>query len=111
MNYKQYLKSYHWRVVRKQALEYAEHKCQLCNTTKKLNVHHNNYQNVWMEKPRDLIVLCNRCHKQFHKMLDIQFKDIPDRLEFLYSDMWPVVWMDDGTIRKGPRAEIIGRAG
>ena len=111
MDYKQYLKTAHWQTVREQALDFAEHRCQLCNGYNSLNVHHNTYQNIWSEKYRDLIVLCDSCHKRFHKIVSKEFEDIPDEKELRCCDMWPVILMDDRTYRKGPRAEIVGRAG
>lgn len=65
--YKEYLKTDHWQTIRKNALSRAGYKCQLCsNKNLRLNVHHNNYRNLWHETPQDLIVLCEKCHKKFH---------------------------------------------
>jgi hypothetical protein len=61
-----YLRSEHWRTVRIGALERAEHRCQVCNTTKQLDVHHRTYERLGMERDADLTVLCRRCHDTFH---------------------------------------------
>lgn len=67
--YKDYLKSEHWMVTRKAALRRANYRCQLCGSTKFLQVHHNNYKNLGHEKDTDLIVLCKYCHGRHHKKI------------------------------------------
>ena len=66
--YQEYLKTPRWKELRKQALINACNKCQVCNSTKRLNVHHRQYPEVWGEEPQSfLTVLCNKCHKLFHQ--------------------------------------------
>lgn len=67
--YKDYLQTSHWLETRKQALERAAHKCQLCSSPNNLNVHHNNYSCLYNETDKDLIVLCKNCHSKFHDKL------------------------------------------
>lgn len=67
--YTRYLKTTHWQRTRLAALERAGSRCQLCNSTKRLNVHHRTYENLWGEQPDDLIVLCRACHAKFHDKL------------------------------------------
>ena len=63
-----YLQSDHWKKTRKTALQRADYKCQLCGRRNlKLNVHHNNYENLEHEHMSDLIVLCDDCHTIHHK--------------------------------------------
>jgi len=69
MPYKEYLLTYHWRTMRSKALKRAHYKCQICGSTKQLNVHHNTYENRGEEKYEDLIVLCKDCHSKFHDKL------------------------------------------
>jgi 5-methylcytosine-specific restriction endonuclease McrA len=64
--YREYLESPEWQKRRKQALDHAEHRCQVCNSSKRLDVHHRTYERVERERPRDLTVLCRRCHEMFH---------------------------------------------
>jgi nucleoside 2-deoxyribosyltransferase len=67
VNYKEYLKTDHWATVRDEALERCNYRCQLCdkeNTA--LNIHHNNYRNLYKETPSDVIALCSKCHEKFH---------------------------------------------
>lgn len=68
MPYAEYLKTDHWQVVRGAALERAGHACQLCNATDDLHVHHRTYERRGQELPSDVIVLCKRCHEQFHQV-------------------------------------------
>ena len=66
--YNIYLNSESWKDKRNKVLEKCDHKCQLCSKAEKLNVHHNNYKRIGVEKPTDLIALCNKCHKKFHNI-------------------------------------------
>ncbi len=91
MDYQKYLQSDEWKEKRDAALEYAHYRCQLCNSGKCLNVHHNTYENLPKEVPRDLIVLCEDCHKRYHI-----FSSNYD----LDCDFWPVVNMG-GVLVKG----------
>src|SRR5947207_3117264 len=61
-----YLRSDHWRETRLGALDRAEHRCQVCNRTERLDVHHRTYERIGEERPADLTVLCRRCHDLFH---------------------------------------------
>lgn len=65
-DYKNYLKTKHWKEKRKDVLKRAKYKCQLCSSKDKLHVHHNTYVNIGNEKKEDLIVLCEKCHSRFH---------------------------------------------
>jgi len=66
MPYDEYLQTSHWHSKRYQALDRAKHRCQLCNSSKRLDVHHRTYENLGHEEPEDLIVLCRKCHEHFH---------------------------------------------
>ena len=68
ISYTQYLLTLHWKKVRKLALEKAEGKCQLCNKSNCLNVHHRTYEHLGDEQNHlsDLTVLCKDCHSNFH---------------------------------------------
>lgn len=67
--YLAYLKSNEWRCVRRIALHAAGHRCQLCASTNKLQVHHKTYENIERETLDDVIVLCGICHSKFHGKL------------------------------------------
>jgi hypothetical protein len=61
-----YLRSDHWGETRAAALERAEHRCQVCNGAKQLDVHHRTYERLGEERDADLTVLCRKCHDLFH---------------------------------------------
>jgi len=64
--YSQYLFTKHWIVVRRLALERANHRCSICESTHSLQVHHLTYDNLWHEYANDLTVLCDSCHTMLH---------------------------------------------
>jgi hypothetical protein len=66
MPYKDYLETDHWKSLRKRKLKQSGYKCQICSSTKDLNVHHNTYENRGNEDDCDLVVLCHVCHEMFH---------------------------------------------
>jgi predicted HNH restriction endonuclease len=67
-NYKEYLLSDRWRELRKLAIHAACGKCQLCNSSIKIEVHHREYPKVLGEEPLSfLTVLCHKCHKMYHR--------------------------------------------
>lgn len=43
------------------------HRCQTCGSTERLQVHHRTYLRRGREMSRDLMVLCEPCHKLFHE--------------------------------------------
>lgn len=67
MPYDAYLRSEWWMCVRKAALERAGHRCQVCNASERLNVHHRTYEARGCESLDDLTVLCRDCHGLFHE--------------------------------------------
>lgn len=67
--YGAYLKTQHWQKTRKAALERAEHRCQLCNTPNKLEVHHRDYTRKGYERPADVTVVCADCHARQHGVM------------------------------------------
>jgi len=66
MPYPEYLKTEHWKEVSQRARKRANFKCQLCNSSGLLHVHHRTYENRGQENNSDLIVLCEKCHAKFH---------------------------------------------
>lgn len=104
MKYKEYLQTPHWKQVREKALLFYGKKCHLCGSKKQLNVHHNNYENLYRETLSDVVVLCKACHEKHHDKI----QEPPD-IDYGDYTFWPVVAMSDGTLRKGYNAEIVGR--
>ena len=65
--YSEYLKSPWWRNhVRRQALDRAGYRCDVCRATQGLEVHHVSYENLGREQPEDVLVLCCTCHATEH---------------------------------------------
>lgn len=72
-DYKGYLDSRMWRLLRSAILEMRGNRCELCGKEKStLNVHHKTYDNLYHEYDHldDLIVLCKECHSKFHDKLE-----------------------------------------
>jgi hypothetical protein len=65
--YQRYLESPEWHVLRRVAISLARHRCQLCNASALLHVHHRTYERVGGELPCDLIALCDDCHLLAHR--------------------------------------------
>ena len=65
--YSEYLKTQHWKSIRKYKYKAADYHCQKCRcVNKKLHVHHLTYESRGNESMNDLIVLCADCHKKEH---------------------------------------------
>ena len=74
MDYKDFLNTVYWKAIRQYKLDKANNKCALCNSKKRLNVHHKTYDRHGTEHlpevaDEDLIVLCQDCHAKFHDKL------------------------------------------
>jgi HNH endonuclease len=66
--YDAYLVTAWWQELRQEAIEQADHRCQLCNSGRRLHVHHRSYAHRGQpQELDDLIVLCSRCHRSFHR--------------------------------------------
>jgi 5-methylcytosine-specific restriction endonuclease McrA len=66
MPYHEYLRTPEWHEKRNAAIKRAKWRCQICNSTGQLNVHHRTYERRGAEYNQDLIVLCADCHQLFH---------------------------------------------
>jgi hypothetical protein len=66
MPYADYLASDHWTRVRDAARDRAGYRCQVCNSSGDIHVHHRSYERRGEESDADLTVLCADCHKLFH---------------------------------------------
>jgi hypothetical protein len=67
MKYADYLRTPDWKRFRSIVIKKAQHRCQLCNSSGVLHVHHRNYADIFNEKLCDVVVLCADCHKIFHE--------------------------------------------
>jgi len=56
-----------WKSKKEQVFRMRGHYCQVCESTKDLQVHHNNYKTLLFENvAEDLVVLCKDCHHRLH---------------------------------------------
>lgn len=72
MPYAEYLQTKWWQDLRKEMLLCAGYKCQLCGVRGPaegtLQVHHLTYERRGCELPKDLVVLCSKCHEGAHSV-------------------------------------------
>lgn len=66
--YFKYTKTLDWKRKRDNKLRVAKYKCQNdgCKSKQKLQVHHINYKKWFDVTMKDLIVLCDKCHRKEH---------------------------------------------
>ena len=70
INYHEYIKSEKWRRKAKACYKRAGYRCQICAATnRRLEAHHNTYNNLGNEKSEDLICVCDLCHQGITEML------------------------------------------
>lgn len=72
MPYFEYLQTPEWDQKRKAHLRSSKYRCQICNTSGPLHVHHRTYENRGNEQWADLIALCADCHSHFHNRMEVQ---------------------------------------
>ena len=103
LTYPEKLKDPRWQRVKCQVLVRDDFTCRSCGcTTRTLHVHHRWYGNSlepWLYPLDALVTLCDQCHS---------FEEVAEPIG-RNSDFWPLIRMSDGTFRKGPKAEIVGR--
>ncbi len=66
MDYQEYIRSKRWKEIRQWILIFWNHRCAICNTKDKVEVHHRTYERLGHELTTDLITLCDDCHKLHH---------------------------------------------
>ena len=74
--YQEYLNSAHWKEASAQCREEYDNRCAICGSTESLNVHHWTYERLGDEDPKDLICLCQICHKRLHHVIDMMKTDL-----------------------------------
>jgi HNH endonuclease len=65
--YDEYLQTCEWYETRAAARVRAGERCQVCNRSGPLDVHHRTYERRGQEREDDLTVLCRECHELFHR--------------------------------------------
>lgn len=68
MPYSSFLRTAYWFAVSHKAKAHAGMRCQVCNSSESINVHHRTYESHGSEhlNMNDLVVLCESCHGLFH---------------------------------------------
>lgn len=72
-----------WLKKREQVFKLKGRKCSVCGATHNLQIHHLRYFNdkyAWEYKMKDLVVMCESCHKRKHCI------DLDERLDFLLKN-------------------------
>ena len=64
--YQAVMRSAGWRRRRSQAIRAAGRRCQACGAGGPLDVHHLSYAHLGDERPYELAVLCEGCHRRAH---------------------------------------------
>jgi len=64
--YKKYNETLDWKRKRDNKFRSANWKCEKCKGRNKLQVHHKNYKKWFDVTMKDLIVLCDKCHREEH---------------------------------------------
>jgi len=73
--YTTYLQSEHWISFKKNLKVLRFFSCEICNSTKKINIHHRSYERMYNENTNDVDILCSECHKNLHTFLK-EHKDV-----------------------------------
>jgi hypothetical protein len=64
--YQAYLNSPKWKAKRREVLERAKYKCQVCKKRQAWQVHHKTYERIFNEPLQDLLSVCAKCHEEIH---------------------------------------------
>lgn len=65
--YNKYLKSPEWKKKRELVFDTYGRTCSMCGSIHNLEIHHKHYKNLFKEKIKDLMVLCEPCHSKIHR--------------------------------------------
>ncbi len=72
--YKEYLKSNHWKEFKRDFFKRFDRVCQNCGGKEKIQLHHKTYLRLWCEEFTDVIALCRFCHAKAHNKLHREIK-------------------------------------
>lgn len=64
--YQNYLQSVVWYDFRGKIFNERGFKCELCKSSKNIQLHHLTYERLGNEQPEDVMVLCQKCHEKAH---------------------------------------------
>jgi 5-methylcytosine-specific restriction endonuclease McrA len=68
--YRDYLNSPEWRLLRRELITAADGRCTRCKSPTNLHAHHVTYARLGNEAPGDVLILCDKCHNAEHVRLD-----------------------------------------
>lgn len=70
MDYHEFLRTPYWKAIAESVKQYHGYRCQLCNGTEGLSVHHKTYEihGDELNHLKDLVCLCKDCHEKFHEV-------------------------------------------
>ena len=75
-----------WHEIREQAIR-IQGTCNNCLSKKNLTVHHKTYENFGgNESAEDLVVLCEKCHKELHSIEEEPWVNIVNSIEHLQKN-------------------------
>jgi hypothetical protein len=66
--YKTYLRSDHWKELRRRKYSKCPNRCAICGSAENLQLHHLQYRSIYDVETSDLRCLCGMCHKTFHDL-------------------------------------------
>ena len=66
--YISYLDSKEWADIKLDIRQNKGNRCEICNSTKKLHVHHKTYKRLFKEEYSDLMLVCEVCHNKIHSI-------------------------------------------
>lgn len=89
-DYKKYLKSRHWKNIKRKYYSTHDYVCAKCGWNRNLDLHHLHYRNIGKERMEDLTPLCRRCHLMEHGLLREKKKG---RVEFKILIVAVVAWV------------------
>jgi phage pi2 protein 07 len=65
----EHLRSDYWKKLKKKRLKIANYRCEHCDSTHKLSLHHENYEHLLVEPIVDVKIVCQQCHQKIHDQL------------------------------------------
>lgn len=80
VNYREYLASREWGLLKRQVRERSVGKCERCGAPQEAT-HHLTYERLGHERLEDLLAVCNACHEYLSGNVDIDPKDDAPRMK------------------------------
>jgi 5-methylcytosine-specific restriction endonuclease McrA len=64
--------------------------CEACRDSKYVTLHHTIYRNNYGNEPdSEVVALCHKCHREFHKFCPAK-KDMRKETQEFLEDMWAI---------------------